>query len=243
MSERLAPAQSSLYDDYFSWKSWENPFTYSKMDDGYYASEFAGIPLDGKDVLEIGFGSGTFVAWARDRGARVTGTELNADSLRAAAEHNVPIVPIDFENGDQVAPGSFDILAAFDVFEHLTEEQLRAKLHAADRALRPGGHLVLRYPNGQSPFGLDSQNGDATHILMLSKPKVEQYAAATGLKTVAYRGSSQPSDGSFKRKAINASRMMVRGALFKLFNLAMGSGVELAPNVLHILRKVDSQQR
>lgn len=237
MTDRDAHIASSLYDDYFNWKSWANPFTYSKMDDGYFSAELAGIPLDGKDVLEIGFGNGTFVAWARDQGARMTGTELNADSLLAAVEHDLPVLPIDFDKGEDVLADSFDLIVAFDVFEHLTEAQLRAKLRVADYILRPGGRIVLRYPNGQSPFGLSSQNGDATHILMLSRPKIEQYGASTGLKTVLYRGSSQPSDGSLKRRAINGIRMVVRVALFRLLNLAMASDVELAPNVLHILRK------
>ena len=57
-------------------------------------------------------------------------------------------------------PARFDTVVAFDVFEHFALEEIEARLAALETMIRPGGHLLMRFPNGQSPFGLVLQHGD-----------------------------------------------------------------------------------
>src|ERR1700755_1345768 len=72
------------YAHYAEWKRWDGAAAPDEKDARYFAAEFEGVALAGKRVLEIGFGNGRFLAWARDAGARVVGVEINAP-MRAAA--------------------------------------------------------------------------------------------------------------------------------------------------------------
>lgn len=56
---------ATLYDRYDAWKGWDKHFTVNSAEAAYYAAEIGTASLDGLDVLEIGFGSGSFLAWAR----------------------------------------------------------------------------------------------------------------------------------------------------------------------------------
>lgn len=227
----------SSYADYAAWKAWNNPFAFDAQDASCYTRETAGLTLSGAHVLEIGFGEGRFLAWAQAQGANVSGCELTPASLAAATERGIALIDPHFESSGALVADSLDLVAAFDVFEHLDPPTIRAKLTAIAQALKPGGTLILRYPNGQSPFGLDPQHGDATHITPLSRAKVEQYAEGTGLQTLSY-GAAQPGRAPDPLRAmLRGVRAVMRGLIERMIRFAYASGGELAPVVTHRLIK------
>ena len=162
-----------LYGGYEIWKGWSKPFTVTPEDAAYFAGETSGTKIGDGDVLEIGFGSGSFLAWARECKARVVGTEINPALLAAARDLGFDLLPADIEKVADKHASRFDTIIAFDVFEHFTLATIVARLRAAETMLKPGGHLVLRFPNAQSPFGLAPQNGDPTHKTALSRSAFE----------------------------------------------------------------------
>ncbi|HEV7287984.1 class I SAM-dependent methyltransferase [Sphingomonas sp.] len=225
---------SALYADYDAWKGWGEPFRWNAEEGRYYAAELGRDPA-GLDILEIGFGSGAFLGWARDKGARVMGAEITPASVAAAQTAQIPLVAPDFEAHGALAENSLDAVVAFDVFEHLDPATIPAKLAAIARALRPGGLLVLRYPNGQSPFGLDPLHADATHIVALSRAKIDQYAAGTGLRTIRYGATARVSSGSVARDAVRALRYILRGLHARFIRFVYATDVELAPVVTQVM--------
>ena len=52
--------------------------------------------------------------------------------------------------------------------------------------LHQDGTLYLRFPEGASPFGLANQNGDFTHINMITKTKIEMLCDGANLKIQLY---------------------------------------------------------
>ena len=58
--------------------------------------------------------------------------------------NRLPLIAADFENDPALAPESFDIIAAFDVFEHLDAPTIIAKLAACSRLLKPGGKACIQ---------------------------------------------------------------------------------------------------
>src|SRR5215218_1025735 len=66
-----------LYGGYEIWKGWSKPFTVTPEEADYFAGETSGTKIEDGDLLEIGFGSGSFLAWARQCNARVVGAEIN----------------------------------------------------------------------------------------------------------------------------------------------------------------------
>ena len=83
MSEQTPPGVDA-YASYVEWKRWDGAFQTSDKEARYLAAEFQDIPLRGRRVLEVGFGNGAFLAWAKQQGADVAGIELHAEMLEAA---------------------------------------------------------------------------------------------------------------------------------------------------------------
>jgi len=146
-------------------------------------------------VLEVGFGSGDFLNWAKDQ-HDVSGIEIIPELVTAAraAGHTVTLSTIEAFD----AP-PFDLIVATDVLEHLTVEELRSFFGQMSRLLKPGGRLVARFPNGASPFGRIFQTGDLTHKTALSKSAARQLAIDAGLIFVG-AFNFRPA-GPLKRKA------------------------------------------
>src|SRR5579859_377881 len=76
--------RDQLYSGYTRWKQWGGDFTTSEPDARYFGAEFAGLDLAGRRLLEIGFGNGSFLAWAKAKGALVSGTEIDVHMLERA---------------------------------------------------------------------------------------------------------------------------------------------------------------
>lgn len=228
---------SGLYGGYWQWKGWTQRFVCGALDRERFRLDLSGIDLRGKRVLEIGFGQGAFLAWAREQGAIVSGTELDSASVDAAREAGFETVNAAFEQTGELDGTEFDIVVAYDVFEHLSAEDLVAKLAAIDRALCSRGLLVMRYPNGQSPFGLPSQHGDATHILALSEMKMRQFAAGTALRTESYRGAAFVAYPTLVHRLIVKVRSAVRRVMIRAIQFAMATDTPLEPVMIHTMRK------
>jgi len=184
--ERNSAGGAAFYSSYESWKGWNELFHYTPDKADYFAGEMRDLAISGADVLEIGFGSGDFLQWAIDRGARVAATEINPVLLEAAAKRGIELLDADFEHIAEQHAGRFDTIVAFDVFEHFSLDEIVARLRAVETMLKPGGHLVMRFPNAQSPFGLAPQNGDPTHRSQLSRGVFEQLLQGRGLEIVRY---------------------------------------------------------
>jgi SAM-dependent methyltransferase len=91
--------------------------------------------------LDVGCGTGRFLAVAADLGWSVTGLDASADQLRIAAE-TVP--DAELVNADAatmpLADAVFD--AAFSAFTHTDVDAFAALVAETRRVLRPGGRLV-----------------------------------------------------------------------------------------------------
>jgi len=83
------------YSGYEDWKGWIVLFACDEDMADYFRIECAGMRITGANVLEIGFGSGSFLAWAKSQGATLFGTELipslNEEAKRFGVEVLRPI--------------------------------------------------------------------------------------------------------------------------------------------------------
>lgn len=145
-TDLCATARSGAYEGYETWKGWTETFAVDAEEAAYFAGETRGMMIEGAALLEIGFGSGRFLAWARQRGACIAGTEINPTLLEAARGFGVELLPADLERVAHGHAGRFDTIAAFDVFEHLTVTEIVARIKAAETMLKPGGQLLARFP-------------------------------------------------------------------------------------------------
>lgn len=229
------------YDHYDEWKGWgEDQFmVLSDQDRAYFAAEFAGLKVRGEKVLEIGFGSGTLLAWLGEQGAERYGTELSPQGQTLARQRGVRV--LDTELSDAAAlKGQFGIVAAFDVLEHLTHQQIRDVLAKAALLLRPGGHFVARFPNGASPFGGLIQHSDVTHVTTLTTTKLGQLMLGTPFVIQRAGDTAIPRNGSVPVRLAKQGRALLRRMLERSISALYGLGdMAFYHNLTVVLRRVE----
>jgi 2-polyprenyl-3-methyl-5-hydroxy-6-metoxy-1,4-benzoquinol methylase len=209
-----------LYEGYAQAKHWqeENFGQISEGERHYLRSELTrhGVSLRGRHMLEIGFGSGNFLRFARDEGADVVGIEIQDDLLTRAAANGFEAYPsleaLHMANGKR----SFTLVVAFDVLEHLTADEAIDMLKKLRDLVDPSeGMLLARFPNGDSPFSLPIQNGDFTHRSTLGAGVVGQLLRHSGWK-LAYLGEPTWAFNSMRDVMVGGTRNLLRRGFEKI---------------------------
>jgi SAM-dependent methyltransferase len=237
------PAAADAYQGYTEWKRWQGSSAPSAGEARSFAAEFHDIPLAGKRVLEIGFGEGRFMAWARAQGAEVEGVEINPEMLAAARSHGYVVRNARLD--ELVGAGAvYDLIVAIDVLEHWTHDELIANFRAIAALLRPDGRFLARFPNGHSPFGRIYQHGDFSHRSILSCFKIDYLALLSGLELVRIanpaRISSRP--GLMRTLRCRWRDWQCRFIERRVARLYGTPRLPLAPNLVVVLRKPEAGQ-
>jgi 2-polyprenyl-3-methyl-5-hydroxy-6-metoxy-1,4-benzoquinol methylase len=234
-------ARARYYDDYLAFKAWEG--ARPPVLDEIFAIETAragiGPPAD---VLEIGFGAGHFLDWAQAQGYRTTGVEIIAPLVAAAAQRGHRALEGRPSAVLDPASDRFDLIAAFDVLEHMTVAEIADFLALAHALLKPGGRLIARFPNGASPFGSYYQAGDITHVTALSASSLGQIALSAGMELVRAGNAARPIAGGRAKALAQRARYLARD-LIEAFvgRLYFGRVVPLDPNITVVLAKAGEQ--
>ena len=102
------------------------------------------VELRGRDVLDVGCGTGFFTAWYLAHGAHVTGLDIAPTSVERLRARHPEARFVLADVGEQAPEGRFDVVNAFDVLYHITDDERweRAVRNLA-RAVKPGGLLLL----------------------------------------------------------------------------------------------------
>jgi len=99
-------------------------------------------------LLDVGCGSGGFLAAARRRDWAVSGVELSRTNVQVARQVRGLDVRRGSLEGAGFPDGRFDAVTLWEVIEHVPDPG--ATLAEAVRVLRPGGALFLSTPNAAS---------------------------------------------------------------------------------------------
>jgi SAM-dependent methyltransferase len=174
--------RDELYTSYLTFKSWEGA---AEEPDKCFDLEVArtGIAPPAK-VLELGFGQGEFLSWAKERGYVAIGIELIPELVARASQRGFTVYQGWIESIPELEGQQFDLIVAFDVFEHMTRDELLSVLKFSKQILKRSGKILARFPNGGSPLGLLYQNGDATHVTALGAGAMNQMAIAAGMRVL-----------------------------------------------------------
>ena len=231
---------------YLDWKDWKDEAfgRFDRLEARYFADETGIAALPGARVLEIGFGNGPFIGWAKSVGADVFGVELNAALVaraRAFLGERRAFQGLDDAGLAELA-GTFSYVVAFDVIEHIPQDVLPHFLARIRMLLASEGRIFLRFPNGDSPFGRLYQHADPTHVTTIGGEKLRYFARQSGLTVDSIRAPTLPLAGTGFQRAIkgtllSAGRCLVERCVGLLY--FGGRRIALAPNYLAILQKTD----
>lgn len=180
---------------YLSWKEWDaEPFAIlNKWEEADFAANIRRSRISfppNSQVLEIGFGNGSFLAYGRKQKWEICGTELNPELVECARQQEFRAVLTPDLN--DFPDDSFNLVAAFDVLEHLPEDRILECLRDIGRVLREGGIFIARFPNGDSPFARFHQHGDPTHLTTIGSLKARYYAKALGFDLIYVGAEVKP---------------------------------------------------
>ena len=106
-------------------------------------------------LLEVGAGFGTFCTELASRSVfkRIVGVEPTPGLAQTCRDRGIEVIEAPVETLEPAAVGQFDVIASFEVIEHLFApvDFVGNML----RLLKPGGLLMLTCPNGQG-FDIDT---------------------------------------------------------------------------------------
>ena len=112
------------------------------------------IPKTAK-IFDFGCGSGYNVGFLQRLGFNASGADISAEAIefgRSRGIRNLEVV----NNSEIRAPeGGFDLIMTLDVIEHI-EDDLGA-IRAIERALKPGGRLIIAVPAYQWLWGVQDE--------------------------------------------------------------------------------------
>ena len=155
------------------------------------------------DLLDIGCGTGNFLAAARAAGYQVSGTELDRNAARFAKEKfRLPrVLGLTIAEFAETYPAEkFDVVTFFEVLEHQAEpcefvERVKA-------CLRPRGYMALSVPNRERWLtGPDVFDYPPNHFLRWSSGALRAFLSAHGFETLSIR--EQPAGVGYTAQMIN----------------------------------------
>jgi len=105
------------------------------------------VPLDGREVLDVGCGGGILSEAMALAGAKVTGIDMGEEPLKVAELHTLETgVEVDYRQMpvEQLAaerPASFDVVTCMEMLEHVPDPG--SVIEACSRLVRPGGYVFF----------------------------------------------------------------------------------------------------
>lgn len=154
---------------------------------GQYLAKAVAYGVQKGALLEIGCGNGFFLEEALKQGfVTVQGVEPSAAAVEQADPRIRPYILRDILRSEMFEPEQFDVICAFQVFDHLHEPD--SMLFECFRVLKPGGLLLClnhniealsaRFLRDRSPII------DIEHTYLYSPTTLSKIIAAHGFKIV-----------------------------------------------------------
>ena len=160
---------------------------------GSAAAVLARMVEPGQRVLELGTGPGTVTRILHAKGCKVTGVEMDPDTLATCAPFCERTLQANLEDplwASPLAGETFDAIICADVLEHLRDP--RPLLNQLHGFLKPGGSVLMSLPNashltvvasllgGRFPY---QKNGllDHTHLKFYGREDLDTLLRECGL--------------------------------------------------------------
>lgn len=181
--------------------------------------------VDGRDVLEVGCGTGLILGRVAQRAATAWGIDLSPGMLATARQRGLNVV---LGSATQLpfADASFDLVCSFKVLAHVPD--IRAALSEIARVTRPGGRMVLEFYNPWSlrylakriagPQPISDGRTEADVFTRWDSPRGIRAALPPGVEVETFRGVRVFTPAAFAHKL-----PVVRGVLQTLERSAVES--------------------
>jgi O-antigen chain-terminating methyltransferase len=188
-------------------------------------------------VLDLGSGRGEWLELLRDHGMGASGIDQNVHFAEANRRRGLEVEVGDILDVLETKPANhYGAVTAFHVIEHLPPQLQLKLLRGAHRVMKPGGLLILEWPNIENlrvatySFWLDP-----THLHPLPVELVRFMAEFTGFGEIAIerfregRGVEQSGRPDlFERLSRRLTRTRANNAVTAALNAMLTPGMDVA---------------
>jgi 2-polyprenyl-3-methyl-5-hydroxy-6-metoxy-1,4-benzoquinol methylase len=166
-------------------------------------------------ILDIGCGQGHYVRRLLALGYEQTrGIDISPEQVAIAMASGLTQVAAG-DYAEALQHADLDVVIATDFLEHLTVAESLEAVDKINRALKPGGLLIVRVPNGASPFAGGIRYADLTHQTMFTAQSLRQLGTNAGFRSVQIFPCPPP---------VHGAASALRAALWRL----VSGGMKLA---------------
>lgn len=194
-------------------------------------------------ILDIGCGSGELVELMSQAGyRRVSGVDLSEEQVAIARGRGISgVAQADLFNHLDSLDEPLDAIVAVDVLEHLEKAEIVRALRLICATLRPGGRVIVRVPNAQSPFGGRFRYGDFTHATSFTQHSISQVLLATGFSDIEIRPADPVVHGVLSAIRLGLWKLVATGYKFALaVETGLLRGQLVTQNILVLARRRES---
>ena len=178
-------------------------------------------------IADLACGHGSFLWWLKQRGySNARGVDTSPEQISLAQSAGLVV-----ENADVMAwlkkqpPNEFHTLFGIDFIEHISKDDFMVFLRECQRVLSPNGILILRYPNGDSPFvGMNLFN-DITHVWTYTTNCISSLAAMHRFSSVSFADQGISAIRDHRWIKVPLAKIMIAGLRF-VFRTASRERVE-----------------
>jgi SAM-dependent methyltransferase len=144
----VAAGYDAIADRY---RDWAEADTWPRLD---WLALLEAELADGAEVLELGCGAGVPVARRLAQRHRVTGVDISPRQIELAREN---VRGATFLHGDalELELPRFDAVVSLYMSGHVPPEEQPVLVRRVAALLRPGGHLLMTFPNDGSAGSID----------------------------------------------------------------------------------------
>lgn len=137
-------------------------------------------------VADLGCGDGGLVSWLRAEGFKeAEGVDVSGEQIASGRAMGIEgLVEMDLKEYLHSRPNHFDLLFVRDVLGHFPKEEILEIVELIYAALKPGGMVVIKTPNAESPLTGRLRYGDFTHDTSFAGQSLRQLLEVYGFKDV-----------------------------------------------------------
>lgn len=145
------------------------------------------IKVKNPKVLEVGAGVGVVANFLQRKGIDYLGIEIDKKTVERAKKANLNIKQGDFKSLNKLED-TFDIILAFEVFEHLQDLDLLFKI--LEQKIKPNGFLGFTVPNYNKYLNYKNHNykiyqsGPPIHLNFFTVESLQNIAKIYGFEIV-----------------------------------------------------------
>jgi len=146
----------------------------------------------GASIYEVACGPGIMLRYLREAGyTNAAGSDSSDCQIELARAAGLNVRLADSIDEVSKAPESaWECLIAIDFIEHLPKDGVITFLAQAHRVLKRGGCLILRAPNGDSPFVGRNLFNDITHCWAYTSVATEALLKMAGFQRLEFADES-----------------------------------------------------